>query len=288
MRHSTIFFTRFPRPISYRRFGALLFGLVLLAAFPASAQTVLGIPEDHDRLGYAVAAGDFDGDGTDDLATGAPGENNGQGAVIVVYGDTDGLNANNDEAWSQATPGILGVPESGDRFGHALAVGDFDGNGYDDLAVGSPTEDIGAVADAGAVNVIYGQVGGLSATGNQVWTQDELIGSDVETDDRFGEVLATGDFNGDGYDDLAVGVPFEDIFGTPDTGIVHVIYGSANGLTLADNEQWSLANTSPFNTAEFTRFGFSLAAGDFRPAIEVPRDELADVAQEFLESEGLL
>ncbi len=273
MHPSTIYLMRASR--SYWHLGLLLVMLFLLAAHPASAQNLIGTPEAYDQVGHAVAAGDFNGDAIDDLATGAPGEDGARGSVHITYGSADGLSGVGDEVWSQATPGILGTRESGDRFGNTLAAGDFDGNGIADLAIGVTGESIGAINNAGAVNVIYGQNGGLSTTGNQVWDQGDVIGSAPEVDDRFGEVLVAGDFNGDGYDDLGIGVPFEDLFEHTDAGIVHVIYGSASGLTAAGNEHWTLANTTPFSTDESTLFGHALAAGDFRPALEVPRDELA-------------
>ena len=85
---------------------------------------------------------------------------------------------------------------------------DFNGDGFDDLAVGVPGEDIGTINSAGAVNVIYGSSGGLSCGGNQFWHQDSSgILDTAEASDQFGDALAAGDFNGDGFDDdLAVGV----------------------------------------------------------------------------------
>ena len=57
-------------------------------------------------------------------------------------------------------------------FGDSVAGGDFDGDGFDDLAIGVPKEDIGTIANAGAVNVLYGSGAGLTAGGDQLWHQD--------------------------------------------------------------------------------------------------------------------
>src|SRR5438093_3562945 len=119
----------------------------------------------------------------------------------------------------------------------ADVTSDFNGDGYEDLAISVFTEDVGTVADAGAVNVIYGSAGGLSATNNQFWTEDDLSSSDgSETLDMFGRSMAAGDLNGDGYDDLVIGIMHEDLEGIgEDAGALTVLYGSAAGLTATGN-----------------------------------------------------
>jgi len=93
---------------------------------------------------------------------------------------------------------------------------DFNNDGADDLAVGAPGEDVGSVGDAGSVNVLYGTAGtGLSGSGSQLFTQPV---SAVEVGDQFGSALASGDFNDDGFADLAVGAPGEDVGSVPDAG----------------------------------------------------------------------
>ena len=80
--------------------------------------------------------------------------------------------------------------------------GDFNGDEHDDLAVGSPS-------GVGAVNIIYGSPSFLTATGNQAWQQgvNGLVGLG-EIGDSFGWALAAGNFDGNEYTDLAIGVPF--------------------------------------------------------------------------------
>lgn len=113
----------------------------------------------------------------------------------------------------------------------ALAA-DFDGDGIRDLAFGSPEFD----NHTGQVTVLYGSVGAARYGDRvQTWDQDRAGHPDSAVDNvRYGNALAEGDFDGDGYDDLAVGAP-----GAGSTkGAVYVLRGSANGLTTAGAVRW--------------------------------------------------
>src|SRR5688572_16924224 len=112
----------------------------------------------------------------------------------------------------------------------AQVSGDFNNDGFADLAIGVPGEDVGDT-DAGAVAVLYGGPSGLRAAGDQFWHQDSLnIAGDSSPGDRFGAALAVGDFNGDGIDDLAIGVPGDEVSGNEDAGGITIIFGSLSGL----------------------------------------------------------
>ena len=108
---------------------------------------------------------------------------------------------------------IGALEEVDDRFGSTLAAGDFDGDGASDLAVGVPLEGVSSIVDGGAVYLVYGTrtaSGGAFRT-PQTLHQDVTGVQDLsETGDRFGDSLAVGNFNGDAFNDLAVGVPYED------------------------------------------------------------------------------
>ncbi|MFD5231369.1 FG-GAP repeat protein [Streptomyces qaidamensis] len=159
----------------------------LLTALPATAATA------------APAAGptaDFNGDGYGDIAFAAPyARVDGQGMagyVAVVYGGASGLDPAKHTVVSQNTAGVPGAAEAEDAFGEAIAPADLNGDGYTDLAVGSPGEDV----DGGSVTVLWGSANGLR---NGTTVKDPAASSH----DNWGNLLTAGDFDGDGKADLA-------------------------------------------------------------------------------------
>jgi hypothetical protein len=223
-------------------------------------------PESGDAFGAALATGDFNHDGFADLAVGAPSEDvfstGNAGAVSVLYGSAAGLTRTGGQIFTQ----VANAPESDDNFGYALATGDFNHDGFADLAAGAFTEDAGSTSDVGAVSALYGSAAGLTRTGGQLFTQ---VGSAPEPFDQFGSALGTGDFDHDGFADLVVGAPFEDAFTTVDAGAVSVLYGSAAGLTRTGGQLFTQVGSAP---EPVDLFGYALATGDFN------QDGFADLA----------
>ncbi len=219
--------------------------------------------EDGDYLGAALAAGDFNRDGYDDLAAGAPGENSlgiDGGIVLTIRGSSNGLNPATAGGGRQGT--LFGnSDESGDFLGAALTAADFNGDGYDDLAAGAPGEDSSAV-DGGIVFTVNGSAGGLNAATAGGGRQGGLFANDDETGDYLGAALSAGDFNGDGYDDLAAGAPGENSAAV-DGGIVLTVHGSAGGLDASSagggRQGGFFANTD--ESGDY--LGAALASGDF-------------------------
>ncbi|MEG4047253.1 FG-GAP repeat protein, partial [Microcoleus sp. Pol17C2] len=205
----------------------------------------------------------------DDLAIGVSGENVGAsdnaGAVNVLRGSASGITATGNELWHQDVGTVDGAAEADDRFGGSLAAGDFNNDGYDDLAIGVSGENVGASYDAGAVNVLRGSSALLTDNNNELWHQDVgTVDGVAETNDRFGGSLAAGDFNNDGYDDLAIGVSGENVGASYDAGAVNVLRGSTALLTDNNNELWHQDVGTVEGVAEANDgFGRSLAAGDF-------------------------
>jgi hypothetical protein len=263
-------------------------------------QSSLGIPGivsfgDEAQFGTTVAGGDFDGDGFSDLVVGAPHDTTGtpqSGSITVIYGTDSGLKNDGAVRLSPDTDGVIGVAENFRRFGDALAVGDFDADGFSDLAVGSPGATVSGLARAGMVHVFYGTPTGLGVARNQAFTQDTSgVADSCEAGDEFGEALASGDFNGDGASDLAIGVPDEDVtvgiktlVTHPDAGVVHVLFGAPGaGLGTAGSRLLREGSGLAGAIAGGDATGSALAAGDLNGdgfadlAVGIPLDEVGTV-----------
>jgi hypothetical protein len=237
--------------------------------------------EDGDSYGAALAIGDFNDDGYDDLAVGIPGARiDGQetaGAVQVMYGSDTGLDNVGTQEWSRGSDGIEGTVTAFDQFGQELTTGDYDGDGYSDLAIGVPYANVNGYDNAGAVHILYGRGTGLSDLGNELLTQDTngFDASSAEADDFFGQTLTSGDFNGDGMDDLATGTPNEDNGDDfADAGSFQIFFGRGGGSgdwgiirfgSVDDPQHWTADSNDYVEGAMEAGdlLGYSLAAGDF-------------------------
>ncbi|MFB9540548.1 MULTISPECIES: FG-GAP repeat protein [Streptomyces] len=169
--------------------------------------------------GESLDIGDVDQDGVDDIVVGravtgydsdldTPAAKGGR--VTWIPGTSDGPDGTKATHLNQDSPGVPGSAEAGDGFGTDVRVADVNGDGYPDVATGLPGENLGSVADAGAVVVLRGGAKGLTGTGAQVVTQNTPnVPGAAEKGDAFGKAVHLADANHDGLADLAAGAPGE-------------------------------------------------------------------------------
>jgi hypothetical protein len=201
-------------------------------------------PAESIQSATSVPRADYNGDGYDDLAIGVPGEDlegTGDpmvdaGAVNVIYGSPQGLAATAarpGELWTKDRLGLAGEGSAAsEAFGYTTAAGDFNGDGYSDLAVTAIAEEVDGIEKSGSVTIIYGSATGLTAAAAQFITKKSLgiPGLTYSPINEFGFGLITGDLDGDGFAELVVGTSSEDVNGATDAGAVFILSGSAAGL----------------------------------------------------------
>jgi hypothetical protein len=245
--------------------------------FTQNTTGVPGASEAEDQFGLSNVLADFNGDDCADLAVGVPGENGLAGAVTVLYGSSSGVTTIGAQSFTEDGlfgPGSgVGAPSVGEQFGHELSYGDLNDDGFGDLVVGAPFEMVGTSVAAGGVVVIYGAAAGLGNGGTPATLLTQaggVVPGIPEDNDDFGTALAIGDFNGNGVDDLAAGVPGEDRF----TGIVQVLPGQAGSeLGTLPAVTFSQDTAGVAGIAERRDgFGSAVAAGD---VTDDGRDDLA-------------
>ena len=236
--------------------------------FTQNTPGILETSEAGDRFGSALATANFGRSGQADLAVGAPAEDVAgavdAGVVHTIYGTPNGLTAVASQLVRRGAGGINGAVGAGDGFGAVLTAADFGRGGQADLAVGVPDDDLPGAINAGSVHVIYGGAAGLAAPGNHQITQNTGGVDDTsESQDRFGSALAAADLGRSAQADLAIGVPAEDHSARGNAGAVHVLYGTANGVSSA-GESFLTQTTAGVNGVAdaFDRFGDALVAAN--------------------------
>ena len=194
-----------------------------------------GSPQAGTLFGWSLAVGDFNGDFIPDLAIGSPGAQIGTGAVgavNVIYGTLfTGLSSLNNQFITRSSLGSTST--NGDQFGYSLAAGYFNGDNFSDLAIGTPTASVNNVKGAGLVQIVYGASSGLTSTGTFALTE-----ATPTAGYNYGASITSGDYNGDGFIDISVGIPHQ-AFGTLlNVGTVQTDYGSATGIWRKNQQFW--------------------------------------------------
>ncbi|MEI5522470.1 FG-GAP and VCBS repeat-containing protein [Streptomyces brasiliscabiei] len=274
------------------------------------------VPQEYenqgDHFGEDVVPGDFDGDGDPDLAV----TSNSRAGVVLLQGpftrtggksgwDSLGggygylhapnlvagrvtadavtdlyilgsdLQADNDtnlrayfhrggSTFTQRAGEVLVPDDGGHQGGDILAIGDFDKDGYGDLAIGRGYEP--GDGERGYVTVQYGGSGGPNKARKPVKFSQNTAGvpGSSENEDYFGSAIAAGDVNGDGYADLAVGARGEDLGTKHNAGSVTVLLGRAGGLTGTGAKSYTQDTSGVAGTPETEdQFGAHLKLTDY-------------------------
>ena len=183
-----------------------------------------------DTSGYSVSsAGDVNGDGFDDLIVGARNDDpngNASGASFVVFGKTDGSAVELSDV-ENGTGGFVinGVAAYAQSGSSVSSAGDVNGDGFDDLIVGAPSDDPNG-GNSGASFVVFGKTDGSAVELSDVedGTGGFVINGVTTGDGSGNSVSGAGDVNGDGFDDLIVGASNDDPNGIS-SGASFVVFG---------------------------------------------------------------
>ena len=220
-------------------------GTIDLALCPGDpnhcADVVIEGADGSDQLGFSAAAADFNGDSYDDIlvaswqadgpGTGTCLNQNGAfrgtgdrcsaGEAYVIFGSPS-LGGTIDTAAGEQDVTILGAAAS-DVMGVASAVGDVNGDGYDDILLGADHAAPGGKTDAGEAYVVFGSAT-LAGTVDLATATDIAVVRGEKPGDLLGGAVGSGDISGDGVADFLLGAHFADPLGRGTAGAVYGVY----------------------------------------------------------------
>jgi len=219
------------------------------SAFTLGADAVLDLDgQPVATVGTAIAGrGDLNGDGIDDVVVGAAGYEvpggslMNEGAAVVFFGGDGSLDGNHD--------GILRTGVNAANGGASVAIGDFNGDGIDDVASGAPLYET-VTSPGGAVQIWYGAMGAFN-------TVVDVTLTSAQSGEQFGRSLASvPDLNQDGRDELVVGAPTANNGLGLNTGEARLYFPNASGFSTTPDLELEGAQTGAL-------FGTSVASADF-------------------------
>lgn len=216
------------------------------------------------------AIGDLDGDGVIDLAVGAPRDAGGQ--VWILFMNSDGT-VKTEQKIAANTGGFTGQLDNDDFFGRSVTgIGDLDGDGVLDLAVGAARDDDGG-NDRGAVWILFLNPDGTVKSQQKISSNAGGFLGQLDNEDRFGTAVAgLGDLDDDGVPDIAIGAP-EDDDGGLNNGAVWIAFLLSDGTIKAEQKISSANGGFGGSLAGSAVFGGSVAAiGD------IDGDSVGDLA----------
>ena len=242
--------------ISYEHQSAL--GDVKLTVEITSSTINGPILANNDKFGISVSdIGDLDGDGVNDIAVGARGDGEGgvnRGTIHIIFLNVNGSPKNIVEINSSTVNGP--ILNDHDYFGTSVSnIGDLDGDGINDIAVGSDSE--GGVV-RGAIHIIFLNNDGSPKSTVEI-NSNTVNGPILNDGDQFGVSVANiGDIDGDGVNDIAVGADIDEDAGGLYRGTIHIIFLNNDGTPKSTVEINSSTVNGPV-LADYDYFGTSVS-----------------------------
>lgn len=213
-----------------------------LASMTASQGFTLSSSSSSSNYGSALAVGDINGEGLDDIVIGAPLYNSNIGQVYVVFG-SHALTSLNVDSMSSSVGYILSKPSGSNCYtGSSLAVGDVNNDGYGDVIAGAN----GCNSNSGTTFVVYGSANPSSTSFSSLTSSTGMTLLGYSSGEFVGIAVSSGDINSDGYDEIIIGA---DNYNT-NYGRVFVVFGNTTShlstvalSTMTSNQGIVLTNT---------------------------------------------
>lgn len=236
--------------------------------------------ESRDVVSSLASAGDFNGDGFDDIIIGVsradPNGNSNAGESYILFGQTSGFDRNIDFSDLDGSNGfaIAGIASNDGSGGSVTSAGDLNGDGFDDLIIGAAGASPNGLNRAGESYVVFGTASGMPARLNLSdldGANGFTIAGSNSTDSSGTSVAGAGDVNGDGFDDLIIGAPYSDPNNVDNAGEAYIIFGGAsfgsiqfnsvNTISVAENSEGAILDIEALLNGTESGLEYSITGG---------------------------